>query len=122
MLANMLYFYTIYTNKIIDKSMCACFVLNMEGFLFFLFFFIFFNQRSFRASCITDLMHAHDRQKLRLMCSVFSPCGCAQYSLPCHLPSDVSVPRNSTNPKNIPKPRAAIMFLFTAQLHTMFKY
>lgn len=41
MLANMLYFYTIYTNKIIDKSMCACFVLNMEGFLFFLFFIFF---------------------------------------------------------------------------------
>lgn len=30
-------------------------------------FFFFFNQRSFRASSITDLMHAHDRQKLRVM-------------------------------------------------------
>lgn len=58
----MLYFYTIYIKKIIDKSMCACLVLNVEG-------FYFFNQRSFRASRITDLMYAHDRQKLRVMYS-----------------------------------------------------
>lgn len=39
--------------------------LEREG----LFFGFFFNQRSFRSSCITDLIHAHDRQKLRVMYS-----------------------------------------------------
>lgn len=46
-------------NKITEKSMC--------GRLFFFGFFL--NLRSFRSCCITDLMHAHDRQKLRVMYS-----------------------------------------------------
>lgn len=54
----MLYFYAIYTYKIIDKSMHTCLVLVC---------LFVFKQGSFRASCDIDLMHAHDRQTLRVM-------------------------------------------------------